>query len=250
MERVWSKRSERGMTSMGIRFAEAATPTQCAGIMLPVSSQELERFDEREKGYHRVPLTLDMIQNLPYPTTDQEDAVDGDDEDVISRILQHASEAASSSRTSTRPCMWTYVPEHEYFPSPEYPIVQSYLDTILRGCLGISSELAQDFLLTTKGWQSEPGGEWIDDDLSDVSSDVSYFGAADDQSSAEDNGSTTGNVWWLEDRHDPIYPRGDPVWSRSQASVLDDLIQKHRPLQFAQRVKRRPPATMAEEARQ
>jgi hypothetical protein len=61
VERVWSKRTARGMTAMGVRFVEDAA---CIGVILPVSDKELALFDEREQGYDRKALLLSDVEQV------------------------------------------------------------------------------------------------------------------------------------------------------------------------------------------
>ena len=37
--------------------------------------------------------------------------------------------------------------------SSDYPIAQSYVGIVVRGCLMISKSFAQEFIQTTKGWE-------------------------------------------------------------------------------------------------
>jgi hypothetical protein len=113
-----------------------------------------------------------------------------------------------------------YIPKIHRTPSPEAPIAQTYVDTILRGCLSISEEFAREFLLSTKGWHPAELDDINDDDDDDDN---------DSRMSAESAGH------WVDDRDEPIYPRGDRVWSRRNSEDLDELIRRYQPVHFESR---------------
>jgi len=61
---------------------------------------------------------------------------------------------------------WIYVnkPEHIEKPSPEFPIVQSYVDIFVTGCLEVEAKFnlqnfAKQCIATTHGW----GFHWVND---------------------------------------------------------------------------------------
>jgi hypothetical protein len=182
---------------MGVRLTQDA---ECVGVLLPVNEQELAQFDEREAGYDRVPLAFDQVDAVPF--LDEEKHYQND------LFLQ-----AKQGNVTDDLRLWVYVPRTEEPPAEEAPIVQSYLDTILRGCLSISERFAKEFIRTTKGWHPE---EWEDGDA-----------AASDDSV----------VVWVDDRHQPVYSRGDPQWFRKEAQRLDHLLHTHRPRHFRSRQK-------------
>ncbi len=90
------------------------------GVLLEVSETELAEFDIRESGYQRVALPQHQIE------TDY----DFDPKKPI----------------------WVYVTEEHLHPCASSPIVQSYVDTVLCGCLEISESFAQHFVKHTLGW--------------------------------------------------------------------------------------------------
>ena len=227
VERTWSKRCARGMTAMGVRFREQA---RCAGVLVPLASEEeLALFDEREQGYvrHRIPLAdvqkvpflptkeyhehsdfLDTLQNLQEDSGSDMDFSDMDDDGnstVTSK--QHAQHDDESLD------IWVYVPQKTRAPSMEYPIVQSYVDTIMRGCMDVGGEpFVAEFLNTTAGWHPE---EW------------------QDQHYADDD---TIDQVWVDDRSDPIYPRGEPQHFRKHGPTYDRLIEHYRSDDFEIRI--------------
>jgi cation transport regulator ChaC len=225
IERVWSKRTARGMTAMGVRFVEDAA---CIGVILPVSDKELALFDEREQGYDRLPLLLSDVGRVSFlsPAHYEED-----DHDIFLQAKeQNATDAVQ---------IWVYVQRVENPASPEHPIVQTYVDTILRGCLSISEEFAQEFIASTKGWHPdelllEDDDDNGDDDDDDIKSNVS---SSDEKQDSDMDVDSDYEGIWVDDRHQPVYIRGDPVWSRKNSRELDQLLLEHRPDHFPNRVR-------------
>mmetsp|Transcript_5978 Transcript_5978/g.7758 ORF Transcript_5978/g.7758 Transcript_5978/m.7758 type:complete len:255 (-) Transcript_5978:13-777(-) len=212
MERTWSKRARFGMTAMGIRFREEA---QCAGVLVPISSEEeLAMFDKREQGYKRHRIDPENVQRIPF--------LGNRTYAELFEMLEDEKETSSYSDDSTMSSsnnldegldVWVYIPKQTKAPTKDHPIVQSYVDTILRGCMEMGGEaFAEEFLKTTAGWHPE---EWNATHYDD-----------DDQVSAV----------WVDDRSDPIYPRGDPDHFRKHGPAYDELMREHRPDFFPMRV--------------
>jgi cation transport regulator ChaC len=219
VERVWSKRTARGMTAMGVRFVQDAA---CIGVILPVSDKELTLFDEREQGYDRVPLELSNVEQVSFLS---EAHYEEDDHDIFLQAKElNATDAVQ---------IWVYVQRVENPASAEHPIVQTYVDTILRGCLSISEEFAQEFIASTKGWHPD---ELLDDDDDDGDdADMKASSSSEDKQDSDTDSDYEGI--WIDDRHDPVYIRGDPVWSRKNSHELDQLLLEHRPDHFPNRVR-------------
>jgi hypothetical protein len=202
IERTWAKRSDRGMTSMNIRFREGA---ECVGVLVPVDHIELSQFDEREVGYDRIELQpCDVVQvtflgDSYYENTFLDVEVAGVDP----------------------PHIWVYVQYNPFPATTCFPIVQTYVDVILRGCLTVSEEFAHEFIATTRGW--DPA------ELSD------YVSSSDEEGSSD---KETDDVVWLDDRNDPIYVRADPEYSLKKALELDRLLRKHHPHELRNRRRR------------
>ena len=246
---VWAKRSSRScMTAMGVRPARPRTTTSeqqqaggCIGVLLPVTETELGHLDRRELGYRRTPLHLRQVDTVPFLNREkdyaepdhavflqakqqqqqqqEEEAFElkssSSDDDVNFLSSSSTSVEESDEKGAGDVSLWVYVPEKPMAPTIEYPIVQTYLDTILRGCLEINEEFAAEFLTTTAGWHS-------------AFSTSSSTGGGDDNDpiSATDD---PPRIFLVDDRHAPIYRHGDPEWSRRHADFLDGFIQKHRP---------------------
>jgi cation transport regulator ChaC len=203
LERTWAKRTKRGMTAMGVRFVEEV---ECVGVILPVNQEELRKFDKREQGYDRVLLETDDVDVVTFLDDEHYDA---EDHQVF---LEEKEKKKGDLR------IWVYVQRDPKPPTPEHPIAQTYVDTILRGCLDISEEFASEFISTTKGWHPE--------ELEDIGELLSE----DSDGNANAN-MTEGGSHWVDDRHDPIYPRGDPAYSSSQALASSPVRRaEHRAL--------------------
>ncbi|TXR54034.1 gamma-glutamylcyclotransferase family protein [Reinekea thalattae] len=96
--------------------------SRCNGVYFAVDDENLALFDEREYGYRRVALPWQAVMPLdqtPLP------------------------------RDGT---LWVYVGNSVDIPSPEKPILQSYLDVIINGCLDIDESFARRFIELTGQW--------------------------------------------------------------------------------------------------
>jgi hypothetical protein len=109
----------------------------CNGVILKVSQRELEAFDNRESGYRR------------------------------ERIDQKNITMLDGSKSAPEGDIWFYAVTEKRFASPEFPIVQSYVDICLNGCLEIEAtyplakeaEFAEMFLRTSTDWSKY----WVND---------------------------------------------------------------------------------------
>ncbi|KUI98514.1 hypothetical protein VRK_23820 [Vibrio sp. MEBiC08052] len=91
------------------------------GVLLNVSPQELTQFDQRERGYQRIQLDIaDINTELPLSAQD---------------------------------AVWVYVKSEPMAPTHESPILQTYIDTVLTGCLEVSEAFAHLFVKHTHGWE-------------------------------------------------------------------------------------------------
>ncbi|AJQ94597.1 gamma-glutamylcyclotransferase family protein [Gynuella sunshinyii] len=94
--------------------------SECNGVIFPVDTENLAKFDEREQGYGRIALETSRIT-------------------AEHQLPDHA-------------IVWTYVGHQTRSPSSEYPITQSYLDVILKGCFSWDEAFAIEFIKTTSHW--------------------------------------------------------------------------------------------------
>lgn len=184
VERIWAKRTQRGMTAMGVRFKKGSV---CTGVLLPVTEEELVRFDGRENGYDRYQIPLDNVEEVPFLAKKKHyEKMDYEHADVVfpeSNVLAENEEVkektttavtttkgtASSKNTITtvtttttttttittsvgdnngaehKVFIWIYIQRYDIPADEEFPIAQSYVDIILRGCMGISKEFCSIF---------------------------------------------------------------------------------------------------------
>jgi hypothetical protein len=218
VERTWAKLST-GFTAMGVRFQDNA---ECVGVLLPVDELELAQFDEREQGYTRVPLFIGDIERLTFL-----------DSSVYEDPGHQAFLQAKQQPKEHSAEIWMYMPLNFVPPSEQTPIVQSYVDTILRGCLSISEEFAAQFIVNTKGWRPS---EVVTDDEQSLEDDANNM-SLDSDSSSSSSVSDDG-VHWVDDRLDPIYSRGDQQYMLKHRHKLDSLLKRHRD-EFQHRTRRR-----------
>lgn len=194
LQRSWTARAQKsGMTAVGVVPTTTTTTksSSCAGVLMKVSSRELEQFDLREKSYHRIPLKTSQV-NPYYVQNDMEST----------NIPHHYDEYNDETVR-----LWTYTPMEPLRPSRDFPIAQTYVDVILRGCLFISMDFCRQFLETTSGWQYPDG-----DNVFPV---------------------------WVNDRQDPIYGMADYEYSRDFGDELDELLEEYVPEAFARRTTKR-----------
>ncbi|KXF80669.1 gamma-glutamylcyclotransferase family protein [Enterovibrio coralii] len=117
LERHWGKTGSPVMSHLVVREGTG----QCNGVLIHVDDDLLEVFDIREAGYQRIRLDSERIKTL-----DQTIQLDGP--------------------------VFVYVTDEVVSPCYVQPIAQSYVDTVLAGCLRYSAEFAQSFIQNTHGW--------------------------------------------------------------------------------------------------
>ena len=129
--RAWVDRCSCGFTGLGLRKArsgEAATTIN--GVIFAVDGSSLSTLDRREDGYRRVPVPLSLIEAVSWqelPRTGQ---------------------------------IWVYVPIGSggepgvELPEPtvQFPMLQSYIDVVLRGALTYGTDFASEVIETTTDW--------------------------------------------------------------------------------------------------
>ncbi len=104
----------------------------CNGLILEVTPDDLETYDQRELVHEYERILLDH---------------------------SHVELINSNYCLDIDTVIWTYVAQNPKLPTSEYPISQSYLDVVLSGCLSINERFAINFINTTYGWD----GVWIND---------------------------------------------------------------------------------------
>jgi cation transport regulator ChaC len=127
-ERYWGFQAPQyHLTTVALRLNNETT---CAGVLFPVTPDQLARLDLREEGYDRVELSREQIRVL--------------------RPQAFVSQGA----------VYTYVAKTDGRPTAENPIAQSDVDAILTGCLKEHGEaVAKEIVRTTSGWESP----WVND---------------------------------------------------------------------------------------
>jgi len=209
LQRCWSCRTPYRMTALGVVTCSnnSSESSRVAGVLVPVTEAQLAQFDAREGDeYDRVLVGLDRVETVPFlQPFDEHYFYDKDPHhkiflDAKQQRQGKKNDAASSRDNGTAVQIWVYQQNNPELPNTDYPIVQSYVDTILRGCLEIHEQFAVEFLRNTEGW-----------------------------------GDEEGEIHYVNDRHDHVYIHGDPEWSIAQADLLDGLIQKHRPKHYKYR---------------
>jgi len=128
VKRSWYATSKANpMASVGI---ESDINSSCNGVLFPIDQKELSNFDARETGYYRESVPKSQIHFLSDDIPIRED-------------------------------VWIYFAKQRNHPCRNQPIVQSYVDVIIEGCLEIGLEFTSEFLKTTTGWEYT----WINDRL-------------------------------------------------------------------------------------
>ncbi len=127
LRRGWFARSLRhGTTPVGVVPDESAS---CNGVLVEVGEGELGAFDHRE-----VVATGGAYRRERIPP---------------GRISGFRGDGT----------VWVYVANRIQHSIPEFPIVQTYIDVILAGCLEESEDFARRFIRTTTGWENH----WLND---------------------------------------------------------------------------------------
>jgi hypothetical protein len=115
----------------------ADTGAECNGVIFRVTPAEFGSYSQREIGYEPTKIDSSRITMLDGGSA----LPDGD--------------------------IWYFASTRKRFPSEEHPIVQSYVDVCLNGCLEIEAmyplakeaHFAEHFIKTTSNW----GPPWIND---------------------------------------------------------------------------------------
>lgn len=117
--------SGEARVSLGI---SPAANIVCNGVLIEVADDQLALFDAREPAYTRAVLAQEKL------------VVDG-------------------RQLSKEDRLWIYEPEQPISANTMEPIVQSYLDTAVAGCLHFGEAFAREFIESTIDWRLP----WIDD---------------------------------------------------------------------------------------
>jgi hypothetical protein len=126
MTRIWNVRSSKN-NSIVVAVHPFKGRIFNGVIIGPLSIEQIAEIDKREVDYSREKMREDQIVEF---------GIKGN--------------------------IWVYTPQKECirYPTVEVPILQSYVDVIIKGCLERGGkEFAKDFIRTTYGWENI----WIND---------------------------------------------------------------------------------------
>ena len=137
IQRGWFDQTPGVSLSTTYLGAVPDSKSNCNGVIFKVSQQQLNAFDERESGYKRDRIDPSKITML----NGTKSAPEGD--------------------------IWFYANTKKHYSSPEFPIVQSYVDICLNGCLELEAtypmakeaKFAETFLKTCSDWSKY----WVND---------------------------------------------------------------------------------------
>lgn len=149
-KRQWNFRSSTGFTALGVEQVVVATnengdgngKCEINGVIFQVPTMDIPDFDRREVGYTkiRIPLEYITIQNATATTTSYQ---------------QQSYRQQADFTFTSNDNIWLYVPlpGHIHYADENHPLLQSYVDTVLQGCLEWGGPtMAEQFILTTGGW--------------------------------------------------------------------------------------------------
>lgn len=131
-ERQWNFRSSTGFTALGV--IKSTTPNDINGVVFRVPRSMMPSFDRREVGYKKVRVPLEVLQLQP--------ELKGTNQQTNFGLANDDS-------------VWLYVPleTHCTHADENHPLLQSYVDTVLQGCLEWGGDhFAEQFIVSTGGW--------------------------------------------------------------------------------------------------
>ena len=230
---------------MGVRFRNG---TKCNGVLICVDEDELARFDIREAGYTRKKIDVsnihphidsDILVNESlslWPTAEhntkrEELALKNIKCSDCRIVFEKAAEMRrqkSNSSTSNDECsdfmvgdedvaVWVYEQNENLPAQRSFPITQSYLDIIIRGCMSISLDFARRFLETTHGFWHDKSEE-------------------KDTNNEDQSNNINSHHTWVNDRNAPMYVRADSQYSNENGEHIDKLLEEHHQYALKKRV--------------
>jgi len=233
-----------------------STHRSCVGVLVPLPSSDdddgdnntvLEALDRREHAYRRERVDPGWIERV-------DDLLLGDDEDgggggeqlhrrkqaIHDKYYkgtfwetrgqpQHSTEieegsgdpGATDGGDPDAVCVWIYVPLEKYrgMARPDCPILQSYVDICIKGCLSISKAFAKEWVEGSYGWYTGHSHETPGDNESDEK-DPNH-GAS---STTPVGDSSSSSSCWMNDRNKPVYIRADKDYSLKHSKSLDAVF--------------------------
>ncbi len=141
--RQWNFRSSTGFTALGVSLCDSQQldSNDINGVLFRINSLMLPGFDRREVGYKKVSIPLEHL-HLHYDLEDDESSSNALKQQTIFQLTPQDK-------------IWLYVPlsSHAADADQNHPILQSYVDTVLQGCLEWGGvPMAEQFIVTTGGW--------------------------------------------------------------------------------------------------
>ncbi len=137
----WARGAESGLTTTFLG-AIADPAAECNGVLYKVSAEELAATDRRESaGYQRCSIDIDKITML-----------DGRKEPLDGLVWAYIN-------------LLTQDELKDNLATPQFPIVQSYVDICIHGCLEVEGRyptaglFTQKFIATTDEWNRY----WVND---------------------------------------------------------------------------------------
>jgi hypothetical protein len=148
-QRQWSFRSSTGFTALGVEKSanSDAGGSEINGVIFQVPTADMPDFDRREVGYNKIRVPLKYI------TVHYKHNSNSDDSSATLSTTLHHQQADFSFKPNDN--IWLYVPlpGHTHYADENHPLLQSYVDTVLQGCLSWGGPtMAERFILTTGGW--------------------------------------------------------------------------------------------------
>eukprot|EP00970_Alexandrium_tamarense_P014764 scaffold4343_cov195-Alexandrium_tamarense.AAC.22 len=146
--------------------------------------------------------------------------------------------SVNDDEESSNMSVWVYIQSKDLPANKHYPITQSYLDIIMRGCLSISPDFARRFLETTQGWWHDEQAKQGDDGKCTSEERATSLNESTIAPVALDEKETTVNDHhtWVNDRRSPMYVRADSEYSLENGDDIDKLIEEHHPHALKRRV--------------
>ena len=145
--RTFNFRSNTGFTALGL--AKLSDESKCIGttingIIIEVENvHDFQKLDDREVGYNRIDITefVEVIHDKNNNSNDDDDIGD-----------TKKNEITTSLNTNMK--IWVYIPSivNRKNADKDYPICQTYVDTVLEGCIDFGEKFTDEWILSTAGW--------------------------------------------------------------------------------------------------
>lgn len=225
--RAWNIRGPN--TYLGVQRMEGnatdADTFSCVGVLCPLPSSDdeevLKALDKRERGYTRQRLDLASIMPvmellIANESSNDEISQQEREETIHDKFYKNTFLDNKTNATETEDanesevCVWIYVPMPQYtaLASTKFPILQSYVDICMKGCLSISKAFTKEFVQGTYGWY--PGD----------SQRCEFIPTSEKDESWDDPLSSC----WVGDRKSPVYVRADKEYALENADALDEAF--------------------------